>query len=78
MILFPHARVTTLVPLVLFFRVMELPAVVVVGLWFLIQIGSGVLSLGLSGGGVAWWAHVGGFVAGALLVRLVTPRRVMA
>jgi len=78
MVLFPHARVTTLVPLGIFLRVMDLPAVVVIGLWFLIQVGSGLLSLGWSGGGVAWWAHVGGFVAGAALVRLLAPRRVMA
>jgi rhomboid family protein len=78
MVLFPHARVTTLVPLGIFLRVMDLPAIVVIGLWFVIQIGSGLLSGSGSGGGVAWWAHVGGFLAGALLVRLLVPRRVMA
>jgi membrane associated rhomboid family serine protease len=78
MVLFPHARVTTLVPLGIFLQVMELPAVVLIGLWFALQIGSGLLSLGWAGGGVAWWAHVGGFLAGIVLVRLFVPRRVMA
>ena len=78
MILFPRARVTTLVPLGLFLQVMELPSVVVIGIWFALQIGSGVLTMGWAGGGVAWWAHVGGFLTGALLVRLFAPRRIMA
>ena len=78
MLLFPHARVTTLVPIGIFLQVMELPAIVVIGLWFAIQIGSGLLSFGWSGGGVAWWAHVGGFLSGLVLVRLFVPRRVMA
>lgn len=78
MVLFPRARVTTLVPLGFFLQVMELPAIVVIGLWLAIQLGSGLLSLGWTGGGVAWWAHVGGFLAGALLVRFFAPRRIMA
>ena len=78
MVLFPHARVTTLVPLGFFLRVMELPAVALILIWFAIQILSGVLSGGEQGGGVAWWAHVGGFVVGAALVKLFTPRRLMA
>ncbi len=78
LVLFPHARITTLVPLGFILRVMELPAMVMIGIWFAIQIGSGLLSLGWSGGGVAWWAHVGGFVVGAVLVKLFQPRRVMA
>jgi membrane associated rhomboid family serine protease len=78
MILFPRARVTTLVPLGFFLQVMELPAVVVIGIWFALQIGSGVLTFGWAGGGVAWWAHVGGFLTGAILVRLFAPRRIMA
>lgn len=78
LVLFPRARVTTLVPLGIFIQLMELPAVVLIGLWLAIQIGSGLLSLGWTGGGVAWWAHVGGFVVGALLVRVFLLRRVMA
>ena len=78
LVIFPRARVTTLVPLGFFIQLMELPAMVLIGLWFAIQIGSGLLSFGGTGGGVAWWAHVGGFLVGAILVRLFLPRRVMA
>jgi membrane associated rhomboid family serine protease len=69
-ILYPRARVLTLVPIFVFFQLIELPAVVFLGLWFLMQVGSGLLSLGVGAdaGGVAWWAHVGGFVAGALML----------
>jgi membrane associated rhomboid family serine protease len=76
-ILFPGARVLTLVPLGFFLRLVELPAWVMLGLWFLLQAVSGFATLGASGGGVAWWAHVGGFVAGIILVRLLAPRRVV-
>jgi membrane associated rhomboid family serine protease len=72
---YPKARVITLVPLFPFFQVMALPAVIVLGLWFVFQFFSGALALGMSGaGGVAWWAHVGGFAFG-MLVALVAPRR---
>ncbi|MGH7681768.1 MAG: rhomboid family intramembrane serine protease [Candidatus Eiseniibacteriota bacterium] len=76
-VLFPGARVLTLVPLGFFWRVIELPAWVVLGLWFLLQAVSGFMTQGAAGGGVAWWAHVGGFVAGLILVRLLAPRRVV-
>lgn len=70
--LFPRARVVTLLPLFVFFTVVEIPAVVFLGLWFLIQILSGTVSLGraAAAGGVAWWAHVGGFVAGIVLLKV--------
>ena len=72
---YPKARVITLVPLFPFFQVMALPAVIVLGLWFVFQFFSGALALGMSGaGGVAWWAHVGGFAFG-MLVAFVVPRR---
>jgi membrane associated rhomboid family serine protease len=77
-VMFPGARVLTLVPLGFFIRVMELPAVAVIGIWFLIQIVSSALSFGLADkGGVAFSAHVGGFVAGLLLVWLFRRRRVV-
>jgi membrane associated rhomboid family serine protease len=67
-VLFPRSRVLTLVPLLFIFFTVQLPAVVLLGYWFLIQFLSGVSSLGTrTAGGVAWWAHVGGFVLGALL-----------
>ena len=76
-ILFPRARVLTLVPLFVTFQLLELPAFVFLGLWFLLQIGSGLLSLGVGAdaGGVAWWAHVGGFLAGALLLPVMLRRK---
>jgi hypothetical protein len=77
LVLFPGARVVTLVPIGFFLQLMELPAALMIGLWFLVQLLSGALSLGIGGGGVAWWAHVGGFLAGLLLVRILTPRRLM-
>jgi len=70
--LFPRARVVTLLPLFIIFTVVEIPAVVFLGLWFLIQFLSGAVSLGQAAatGGVAWWAHVGGFVAGIVLLKM--------
>jgi membrane associated rhomboid family serine protease len=67
--MFPTARVTTLIPIFFFFQIVELPAFLFLGIWFLIQAVSGLLSLGIGSdaGGVAWWAHIGGFAAGALL-----------
>jgi membrane associated rhomboid family serine protease len=68
-VLFPRARVTTLIPALLFFFTVRIPAVLMLGYWFFIQFFSGVASLGVADqGGVAWWAHIGGFLLGALLV----------
>lgn len=66
--LFPHARVLTLIPLGLFSRVVEIPALVVLGFWIVVQILNGVMTLGTQVGGVAWLAHIGGFVAGLVMV----------
>lgn len=65
LILYPRAQVLTLVFLFFFIRVMYLPAVFLLGLWFLIQVMS---ATGGSGAGVAWYAHIGGFVAGILTI----------
>jgi membrane associated rhomboid family serine protease len=67
--LFPLARVVVVVPILFIPLFFEVYAFLFVGLWFLIQIFQGALELLLpsSGGGVAWWAHVGGFVAGLTL-----------
>jgi membrane associated rhomboid family serine protease len=75
-LLYPRSRVLTLVPLGFFLQVVQLPAFLFLGFWFLMQfvVGAASLSAGAGGGGVAWWAHVGGFVAGALL-QLVFRRR---
>ena len=70
LVLYPRSRILTLIPIVIFFPVVEIPAVYFLGFWFVIQLFSGVGSLATSGGapagGVAFWAHVGGFVAGVL------------
>ncbi|RME07145.1 MAG: rhomboid family intramembrane serine protease [Anaerolineae bacterium] len=70
LVLYPQSRVLTLVPLGFFLELTTLPASLVLGVWFLLQFFSGVLSLGGPDvGGVAFWAHIGGFVAGVLLAR---------
>ena len=75
--LFPHARVLALVPVFFFMTFMEIPAVIFIGLWFFIQMVNGVVSLPMVGlGGVAWWAHIGGFLAGYFLIdKLFLKRR---
>ena len=69
-VLFPSARVTTLIPALFLFFTIRIPAFLMLGYWFFLQIFSGLASLGVGGqqGGVAWWGHVGGFLLGALLV----------
>jgi membrane associated rhomboid family serine protease len=64
LVLFPRARVVTLVPIVFFLQIVSLPALLVLGLWFVFQFFSGAFALGGAGGGVAWWAHIGGFLFG--------------
>src|SRR3989475_3013747 len=78
MVSYPFARVLTLVPIFVFIQVIEIPALVVLGFWFIMQFFSGTAALttstNASSGGVAWWAHVGGFVIGIILVGLF-PRK---
>jgi len=70
-VLFPKARILTLVPLFFFFTLIEVPAYVFLGFWFVLQFFSGTSSL-LSRAeqytGIAWWAHIGGFVGGIVLL----------
>lgn len=75
-LLYPRSRVLTLVPLGFYLQVIQLPAFLFLGFWFLMQFIVGAVSLGASGGGggVAWWAHVGGFVAGAGLQFVLRKR----
>jgi len=73
--LFPRARVLTLIPLFFFLRLVAVPAVFLLGFWFLWQVISGVGSLG-SSSGVAFFAHIGGFIAGLFLVFPFRKRRV--
>jgi membrane associated rhomboid family serine protease len=75
-ILYPRARVVTLFVIIFFVEIIEIPAVMFLGFWFLIQFFNGSVTSfagGASFGGVAWWAHVGGFLAGAYFVRWLAP-----
>lgn len=72
-LLYPGAKVVTLIPVLIFPCFIEIPAFIYLGFWFLSQIYSGVFSLGMASG-VAWWAHIGGFVFGVITVRLFARR----
>jgi membrane associated rhomboid family serine protease len=74
-VIFPHARVMALIPIFFIFQLTELSAWIVLGFWFVLQAFAGVGSLGGDVGGVAWWAHIGGFVFGALIALLFYRRR---
>lgn len=69
-VLFPRARIVTLVPLFIFFTTFEIPAYWFILLWFGLQVLNGLSSLadGSHVGGVAWWAHIGGFVGGFAII----------
>jgi len=77
-ILFPGARIVTLIPIFLFPWFIEVPALLYLGFWFISQLFSGIAALNVQSaagmGGVAWWAHIGGFLFGVFLYRLFTPR----
>jgi membrane associated rhomboid family serine protease len=79
LVLYPRVRVLTLVFIIFFITTVDIPAAFMLAYWFLIQLASGLYSAGRfsDAGGVAWFAHVGGFLAGVLLVRLfpITRRR---
>ena len=78
MISYPHARVMTLVPIVYFMQMIVLPAPLFLGIWFAMQFFQGVAAIGdVSSGGVAWWAHIGGFAVGALAVFLLDRGHVL-
>ena len=73
-VLYPRSRIVTLLPLFFFFQVIEVPAIAFLGIWFLMQFVSGIGSIGAtigrSSGGIAFWAHIAGFVAGITGVAL--------
>lgn len=78
LLFFPTARVITLIPMFFFPWFVEIPAVIYLGLWFLSQLFNGVFSMisdTQAFGGVAWWAHIGGFSAGLILGPLLARRR---
>jgi len=78
MIKFPHSRILSLVTIVFFFTTVEIPAWIMLIYWFVIQFFSGVGTLGASQssqGGVAFFAHIGGFIAGIALISVMGPRQ---
>jgi membrane associated rhomboid family serine protease len=78
-LIYPRARVLTLVVIIFFFTVIELPAWVMLGIWFAEQAAFGAVGFtspnGAAGGGVAYYAHVGGFIFGLLVIKLLATRR---
>lgn len=78
LVLYPRVRVHTLIFLLVFIRVVPLRAWVLLVYWFVIQLASGAAALGVTGGGVAFWAHVGGFVAGLVLIKPFARRALVA
>jgi membrane associated rhomboid family serine protease len=71
-LLFPRSKITTLIFLFIFIQIVKIRAIFFLGFWIVIQVISGTFSIGLTGqsGGVAWWAHIGGFLSGLLLILL--------
>jgi len=74
--LYPRSRILTVIPIFFFIRLISIPAVIVLGIWFLLQVVNSAAAIGSSGGGVAWFAHIGGFAAGMALVALFRRRGV--
>lgn len=75
LLLYPQARIASLVPIFFIFTIIDIPAFIFLLFWFVSQLFSGWLTLGGAGGsGVAWWAHVGGFVFGMLTVYVFARR----
>lgn len=77
-LLYPRVHVHMLFILVFYVTTFAVPAYLMLGYWFLIQLLSGVASYGLQGGGVAFWAHIGGFVAGAILIFLFRDPKLLS
>ena len=75
MLFYPKAKISTLFIIFFFFRIVRLPAIVVLGLWIVLQVASGMTELEAQTGGVAWFAHIGGFGAGAVLALLLRPKK---
>jgi membrane associated rhomboid family serine protease len=79
LILFPYARVLVLLIFGFFFRIVRWPAAIVLGFWIVVQFLNGLITVsvaaGGAAGGTAWFAHIGGFLAGIVLLFLMRPRR---
>ena len=74
-LLFPRARVVTFIPLFILPWLVDIPAFFYLGIWFFSQVANGVMEGAELMSGIAWWAHIGGFLVGLVLVRFFTPRR---
>jgi membrane associated rhomboid family serine protease len=75
LVLYPRARIASLVPILFIFTIIEIPAILFLLFWFASQLFSGWLTLqGSAGSGIAWWAHVGGFLFGLLAVNFFVRR----
>jgi membrane associated rhomboid family serine protease len=76
LVLYPQSRILTFIPIGFLMRLKLVPAIIVLGLWFVLQLFNGVLSLGqVQGGGTAFWAHIGGFLAGIIMGSFFKRRR---
>ncbi len=76
LLMFPHARVHTILFFGFFWQVARVPALIVIGFWAIIQLVNGIISEGLlAQGGVAWFAHLGGFLFGVITIKLWLPKR---
>lgn len=76
LILFPQSRIASLVPILFIFTIIEIPAFVFLLFWFISQLYSGLLAIpGGGGSGIAWWAHIGGFVFGVVMVSFFAIKR---
>lgn len=75
LVFYPKARVSTLFIIFIFIRIVRLPAVILLGFWIAIQVASGITELSENAGGVAWFAHIGGFATGLVLAFVMRPGR---
>jgi membrane associated rhomboid family serine protease len=77
LISFPRSRIASLVPILFIFTIIEIPAAIFLVLWFLSQLYSGLFSIqGAAASGIAWWAHIGGFVFGVVMVSFFVRRSI--
>lgn len=77
LILYPGSRVASLVPIFIIFTIVEIPAFIFLVFWFISQLYSGLFAIqGGTSGGIAWWAHIGGFLFGMLMVSLFASKKI--
>ena len=76
MLLYPRARIKTLLIIIFFVKIVYIPAIIILGFWILIQVISGFAEYGLrTGSGIAWFAHIGGFITGMTLIAIIKKRK---